>query len=305
MKKILSLIIAGLIPLTAAAQVTRQQAEDQLIGLGMPGLQADLVAGLGTGLGVVSNNEYQTARNAAGTANINVWKVDSSDNTVINSSASDVLRLQLEDDAQRLIDFSAASDTALAMKFGDGGTTAAQALSITSATADADDDSQTNIGGGGAIGVTRGAGISLRGNEHTSGPDVIINSGQAAGGDISIVTNVASAGILLYTDNAALAATLGSTGELALNKAGGTIAIQEATAGSKCMGTATANGTTAVTVSTTCATTGSRILLTRSSAPSGTAICWQTNIVNGVSFDLDCSGAETGTFDWFILHEAA
>jgi hypothetical protein len=83
-----------------------------------------------------------------------------------------------------------------------------------------------------------------------------------------------------------------------------TIALQEAVAGTKCMGSATANGTTAVTVSTTCATTGSRILLTRSSAPSGTAICWQTNIVNGVSFDLDCSGAETGTFDWFILHEA-
>lgn len=86
---------------------------------------------------------------------------------------------------------------------------------------------------------------------------------------------------------------------------GKTIAIQEATAASKCMGSVTANGTTAVTVSTTCATTGSRIFLSRSSAPSGTAICWQTNIVTGVSFDVDCSGAETGTFDWFIVHEAA
>jgi len=85
---------------------------------------------------------------------------------------------------------------------------------------------------------------------------------------------------------------------------GKTIGIQEATAASKCSGTVTANGSTAVTVSTTCATTGSRILLTRSSAPSGTAICWQTNIVTGVSFDLDCSAAETGTFDWFIIHEA-
>lgn len=86
---------------------------------------------------------------------------------------------------------------------------------------------------------------------------------------------------------------------------GKTIAIQEATAASKCSGTITANGTTAVTVSTTCATTGSRILLTRSSAPSGTAICWQTNIVAGTSFDLDCSAAETGTFDFLIVHEAA
>lgn len=92
---------------------------------------------------------------------------------------------------------------------------------------------------------------------------------------------------------------------LAFGTSGHTVAIQEATAGAKCMGSVTATGTTAVTVSTTCATTGARILLTRSSAPSGTAICWQTNIVNGVSFDVDCSGAETGTFDWFILQEAA
>jgi hypothetical protein len=85
---------------------------------------------------------------------------------------------------------------------------------------------------------------------------------------------------------------------------GKTIGIQEATAASACSGTVTATGATAVTIATTCATTGSRILLTRSSAPSGTAICWQTNIVNGVSFDFDCSAAETGTFDWFIIHEA-
>jgi hypothetical protein len=85
---------------------------------------------------------------------------------------------------------------------------------------------------------------------------------------------------------------------------GKTIAIQEATAASACSGTVTANGTTAVTVSTTCATTGSRILIARNAAPSGTAICWTANIVNGTSFDLDCSAAETSTFNWFIIHEA-
>ena len=87
-------------------------------------------------------------------------------------------------------------------------------------------------------------------------------------------------------------------------KTGKTISIQEATAASKCSGTITANGTTAVVVSTTCATTGSRILISRSSAPSGTAQCWQTNIIAGTSFDLDCSAAETGTFDFLIVHEA-
>lgn len=93
-------------------------------------------------------------------------------------------------------------------------------------------------------------------------------------------------------------------GDLSILTTGKTIELETGTAASACAGSATATGTTAVTVSTTCATTGSKIFLTRSSAPSGTAICWQTNIVNGVSFDLDCSGAETGTFDWLILHEA-
>lgn len=85
---------------------------------------------------------------------------------------------------------------------------------------------------------------------------------------------------------------------------GKTIAIQEATSASACSGTVTASGTTSVLVSTTCATTGSRIFISRTSAPSGTAICWTTGIVNGASFDFDCSAAETGTFNWLIVHEA-
>jgi hypothetical protein len=121
----------------------------------------------------------------------------------------------------------------------------------------------------------------------------------------SVVIPVASGEKLSVTVAGTEKFAVTSAGDLAAPVSGNTLALQEATAGAKCMGTATATGTTAVTVSTTCATTGSRILLTRSSAPSGTAICWQTNIVTGVSFDLDCSGAETGTFDWLIIHEAA
>lgn len=84
---------------------------------------------------------------------------------------------------------------------------------------------------------------------------------------------------------------------------GGTVAIQEATAGTACSGSATATGATAVVISTTCATAGSQVILSRSSAPSGTAICWWDTLVAGVSFNLDCTAAETGTFDWLIVHE--
>lgn len=85
----------------------------------------------------------------------------------------------------------------------------------------------------------------------------------------------------------------------------GTLSLQEATAGTKCMGTVTATGTTAVVVSTTCAKTTSRIFISRSSLPSGTAQCTTQTIVNNTSFELDCDGAETGTFNWIIFNESA
>jgi hypothetical protein len=87
---------------------------------------------------------------------------------------------------------------------------------------------------------------------------------------------------------------------------GDTISIQEATAASKCMGTLTANGITAVTTSTTCAVTGARIFFSGTSDPTGStaAQCWTTNIVTGVSFDFDCDQANDGTYNWFIFKEA-
>lgn len=126
--------------------------------------------------------------------------------------------------------------------------------------------------------------------------------------------SVSSTGVV--TGAAGLVATAGgvtatagdvtaTAGSFIASAGGQTLHLQEGTAASACMGTATANGTTAVTVSTTCAVTGARPFISRSSAPSGTAICWATNVVNGVSFDLDCSGAETGTFNWVIFKEAA
>lgn len=102
-----------------------------------------------------------------------------------------------------------------------------------------------------------------------------------------------------------------TNGEIVSSTSGKTVALQEATAGAACMGTATANGTTAVTVSTTCATTGSRIFISRTGDGSGSAAndqvgCWTTNIVNATSFDLDCSDAnDNATFNWIIFHEAA
>ena len=113
----------------------------------------------------------------------------------------------------------------------------------------------------------------------------------------------------LVTAGAGVMATTGNftatAGGFVASTSGQTLSLQEATAGAACMGTVTANGTTAVTTATTCAVTASRIFISRTSLPSGTAQCGVTAIVTGTSFDLDCDGAETGTFNWLIINEAA
>lgn len=101
-----------------------------------------------------------------------------------------------------------------------------------------------------------------------------------------------------------------TSGDLSLITTGKTIEFETGTAASACAGNSTFNGTTAVTISTTCATTGSRIFLSMTGDGSGAAAndqvgCWATNIVNGVSFDADCSDANNNaTFNYIIFHEA-
>lgn len=196
-------------------------------------------------------------------------------------------------DAQRLLTVGGASDTALSLTWGDAGTTAVQQLTIAASTADADDDSSLNLAGGGAVGGTRGASIILAGEEVSGGGDITMNTGT---GDVVAITTAGTA-----------VANIGASVGLAMATSGNTLALQEATAGTKCMGTVTFNGTTAVTTATTCAITGARIFLTPTSDPTGStaAYCWATNIVNATSFDVDCDQANDGTAHWIIFHEAA
>lgn len=159
-----------------------------------------------------------------------------------------------------------------------------------------------------------GAWIAMEGTDFggtTEGGGIQIEGGAGdATSDVTIATNHDDADILLRggstqatrvtvegdTGNVVLA-----TGHLDLETTGKTLILEDGTAASTCIGNATANGTTAVTTATTCAETGDYVFISRSSAPSGTAQCWATNIVDGTSFDLDCSGAETGTFHWVII----
>lgn len=151
--------------------------------------------------------------------------------------------------------------------------------------------------------------------ERGTADEVVVYGGSASTGHLDLrlanssakIRFVGSGGGASWTvdDNGVLDNPSG--GNLNLTAPGTSIAIEESSAAAACMGTVTFNGTTAVTKSTTCVTSASRVFLTPTSDPTGStaAYCWVTNIVNGVSFDVDCDQANDGTANWFIIKEAA
>lgn len=266
MKKIL-VLVSLFVALQVQAQETRTQAESNLMGLGMPGPLATEVAGLATGLGVVSNNVYMRARNAANSANIDVLKVDGSDETVLNADTGDTIKLSI------------------------AGTSAVE-IGTTGAYPSVDgDNSVSNLG------------TSTKGWKNIYLSDAI-NDAQlfvSSGLYVSAPTGQSLFFREASTDRWSIRAT---SGDLAASASGSTIAIQEATAGSACSGTLTATATTPVVVSTSCATTGSRIFLTKTGTSAVNGSCYRSALSNGVSFSVTCLASDTGTYDWLIIHEA-
>lgn len=130
----------------------------------------------------IANNTYIQARNAAGSADIDLIKVDANDDTIINSDASDPIKLQIASDANRLFTFDASSDTAHTITFGDAGVTATQNLTIRPSTADGDDDAYVCLASGSACSRNGGAYIIANGNELASvGGDLELSTGAGAG----------------------------------------------------------------------------------------------------------------------------
>lgn len=234
----------------------------ELINLGMsPPLAAKVVTIVNTLASPFPTNTFVTFRNAANSANINVLKIDATDDTVLNADTGDIIKLSV------------------------AGTSEVQ---IT-------DDTITFTGAAGEI-VPGATSFAIR-NTADAVNNVLVS-------DAGLMT--VAAGLTATTANITATA-----GDVIMSTSGNTLRLQEATAGAKCMGTLTANGTTVVTTATTCALTASRIFFSGTSDPSGTSTndqvgCWTTNIVNATSFDFDCSdAANSGTFNWFIINESA
>lgn len=132
-----------------------------------------------TGGLMLGNNKYLCAYSANGQSNVKILKADSSGNIELAVGALESptdLVITVDSDAQRLYTLGASSDTAFTFKFGDGGTTAVQILTISPSTADADDDGSLILAGGGAAGGTRGASITLPGEEVSGGGDITYNA---------------------------------------------------------------------------------------------------------------------------------
>lgn len=309
MKKILALLFS----LVVASNAFAQTVENDLVGLHMPAEQAAYLAGILPAGSVLGNNTNLKGRNAANSADINILKIDTNDDLNIISDSGDFIKFVLQEDANRLLNFSAATDAAFLLTFGDAGTTATQTFTITSSTPDGDDDSTSSICGGGSTSENRGACADFYGNETTSKGDIILTTGDAAGSAF-LVDLEATAGTFAVRDssNTNILDIVESTGIVTKSKASdlnfavglATIGLQEAVAGTACMGTLTANGATPVVTSTTCALTGSRIFLSRTSSETGTVNAWVSAISTGVSFSITSEAADTGTYNWFILHEA-
>lgn len=135
--------------------------------------------------------------------------------TSLTLTSGNTVILKTSNDPQRLLKFGGASDTLMSLLFGDSGVTATQTLVIGASTADADDDSTVSITGGGDLSATRGAFLTLYGNEQS-------NAGAA----------VLSATTTVFNTSAVTRITLTAGGDLTFDATnGGSIIMPKAATG--------------------------------------------------------------------------
>ena len=138
----------------------------------------------------------------------------------------------------------------------------------------------------------------------TAGGLTISSGGLSVTGGITIATG----GLTLTTNNIIVAAGGAGAMGMELRASGTTLGIQEATAASACMGVATPNGTTPVTVTTSCAVTGYRVIYSRVGAVANMASISTTTAPNGTSFAFASTGASdtlASSVVYLIIGEAS
>lgn len=139
--------------------------------------------------------------------------------------------------------------------------------------------------------------------------DATVNMRVNAGNRWRFSTNAESYSFVPSTDNVSDIGVAGANrvrnvygGNISLGIAGNGILIKEGT--NATMGTATANGTTEVTVSTTKVTANSRVFFNCQSGCGTSSAYYVSSRIGATSFGFKAIGADTGTVAWFILEPA-
>lgn len=296
MKTKILLLALLLLPSIAMAQETRSQAAQSLTQLGMSPELSEKVAGLSTGLGVVPNNTYIKARNAANSANINL----------VGTNASN--QVNVAPDSTLILNANSGSTYFNGNLIGDGNNV------ISLDTADASDNKTLSLTAASAVGTARGASVVLSGNEEGGNPGTAIITGGVASGAGVIINSSASNGTIDLQNNGSsrwrveadgdLTSQATNGGDLNISSTGKTLALQEATGASACMGEFTAAGTTPVTVTTSCAVTNSRVFFTKKATSAVNGSCYVSGAPDNTNFDITCLATDTGLYNWFIIKEA-
>lgn len=288
MKKI-SVFLLALLLVPSVAFGTPSSADQLMQICSMPGPCAKTLVSIVNNLASpFPNNTYVTFRNAANLANIDVLKVDATDDTVLNADTGDIIKLSVAGTSEVQVDNDSLTFTGASSSLAFGATSGLFKVNGNTELTLADD--KLTFSGAAATIVPGATSIAFRNNADSQNNLLISNAG-------AVTT---AAGITATTGN--ITATAGG---FVASASGQTLELQEATAGAKCMGSLTATGATPVVTATTCAKTASRIFLTRTSAETGTTDAWISAISNGVSFSVTSEAADTGTYNFLIINEAA
>lgn len=204
--KTLALLLAGIFLVRGEAFAL--PCADQLVQARFSSGQA---IALCASLGSAYTGNIAVSGNATISGNISIGGTS----TMTGAAQTGTLTVLVSGDPQRQHLLTASSDTALQYYFGDSGVTAVQQLFVGPSTADADDDASLLLSGGGAMGGTRGASITLPGEEVSGGSDITYNAGtsdthifQTAGVQTALLS---AAGLLTLTDGLTVGGNITST----------------------------------------------------------------------------------------------
>lgn len=165
---------------------------------------------------------------------------------------------------------------------------------------------ETQLDNGNWLSWKNGSGAEQDVMRLSSGNDVEINGVDGGSDFIGMYFNKTLH--WFFSADGRLVSSASDGGDIVLSGSGQTLHLQEATASTACMGTATPNGTTPVSVTTSCAVTGSRVFYSRAGAVTNMGTITTTTAANGTSFSFASTGASdtlASSVIWLIINEAS